>query len=81
MAALKPHATKADYELSFKGFHYPISRAAILTMGRDKGGVDREVAVILKQIPDRRYSNVDEIKDAVRQVYRLRGIADDDLPI
>src|SRR3546814_18406108 len=43
MAALKPHATKADYELAFKGFTYPISRAAILNMGRDKGGIDREV--------------------------------------
>ncbi|MCA9848574.1 MAG: DUF2795 domain-containing protein [Dehalococcoidia bacterium] len=81
MAALKPHATKADYELSFKGFHYPISRAAILTMGRDKGGVDREVAIILRQIPDRKYQTVDEIKDAVRAVYRARGVADDDLPI
>lgn len=81
MAALKPHATKADYELAFKGFHYPISRAGILNMGRDKGGVDREVAVILKQIPDRKYRDVDEIKEAVRSVYRLRGIPDEDLPI
>ena len=81
MAALKPHATKGDYELAFKGFHYPISRAGILNMGRDKGGVDREVAVILKQIPDRKYQDVDEIKEAVRNVYRLRGIPDEDLPI
>lgn len=81
MAALKPHATKADYELAFKGFHYPISRAAILNMGRDKGGVDREVAIILKQIPDKKYLSVDDVKDAVRSVYRARGIADDDLPI
>jgi len=68
MAALKPHATKADYELAFKGFHYPISRAAILNMGRDKGGLDREVAIILKQLPDRKYATVDEVKDAVRSV-------------
>ena len=81
MAALKPHATKADYELAFKGFHYPISRSGILNMGRDKGGLDREVAIILSQLPDRRYENVDDVKDAVRQVYRLRGVADDDLPI
>ena len=37
-----PHATKQDFELAFKGFHYPISRAAIINMGRDKGGIDRE---------------------------------------
>lgn len=81
MAALKPHATKADYELAFKGFHYPISRAAILNMGRDKGGVDREVAIILRSLPDRKYHSVDEVKEAVRGVYRARGIADDDMPI
>lgn len=81
MGAHKPHATKADYELAFKGFHYPISRAAVLNMGRDKGGVDREVAAILGQIPDRKYRDVDEVKEAVRNVYRSLGIEDDDLPI
>ncbi|MEX2374636.1 MAG: DUF2795 domain-containing protein [Dehalococcoidia bacterium] len=81
MAALKPHAGKADYELAFKGFHYPISRAAILTMGRDKGGVDREVAIILSQLPDRRYNTEDEIREAVRNVYRSRGVEDSELPI
>ena len=81
MAALKPHAGKADYELAFKGFHYPISRAAILNMGRDKGGVDREVAIILNQIPDRRYNTEDDVREAVRNVYRSRGIADSDLPL
>ncbi|MEX1021830.1 MAG: DUF2795 domain-containing protein [Dehalococcoidia bacterium] len=81
MAALKPHAGKADYDLAFKGFHYPISKAAILNMGRDKGGLDREVAIILSQLPDRRYASIDEVKEAVRNVYRSRGVADDDLPI
>ncbi len=77
----KPHAAKADYELAFKGFHYPISRAAILNMGRDKGGVDREVAVILKRIPDRRYEDVEQVKEAVRGVYRSYGVAEEDLPV
>ena len=53
----KPHATKQDYELAFKGFHYPMSRAAILNMGRDKGGIDREVASILALIPNSSYKN------------------------
>ena len=77
----KPHAGKVDYETAFKGFHYPISRAAIFSMGRDKGGVDREVAIILSRIPDRRYNDVDEVKEAVRGVYRSYGVADADLPI
>ena len=67
----KPHATKQDYELAFKGFHYPMSRAAILNMGRDKGGIDREVASILGLIPNSSYKNENEIREAVRNVYRL----------
>ena len=76
-----PHATKQDYELAFKGFHYPISKAAIINMGRDKGGIDREVARVLSDLPDRRYKSVDEVKEAVRAVYRGKGVADDNLPI
>ena len=77
----KPHATKQDYVLAFKGFHYPMSRAAILNMGRDKGGIDREVASILGLIPNSSYKNENEIREAVRNVYRSRGIQDEDLPL
>lgn len=76
-----PHATKQDYELALKGFHYPISKSAIINMGRDKGGVDREVARVLADLPDRRYKNVDEIKEAVRAVYRSKGVEDESLPV
>jgi hypothetical protein len=76
-----PHATKQDYELAFKGFHYPISKAAIINMGRDKGGVDREVARVLADLPDRRYKNVDDLKEAVRAVYRRKGVEDESLPV
>ena len=79
--AVTPHATKQDFELAFKGFHYPISKAAIMNMGRDKGGVDREVARVLADLPDRRYKNVDDVKEAVRAVYRRKGVDDDSLPI
>jgi hypothetical protein len=50
-------------------------------MGRDKGGIDREVARVLAALPDRRYKNVDEIKEAVRYVYRTKGVVDDALPV
>ena len=76
----KPHATKQDYETAFKGFHYPMSRAAILNMGRDKGGVDREVAAILNLIPDRKYKNEAEIREAVRTIYRVQGVDNESLP-
>ena len=76
-----PHATKQDYELAFKGFHYPISKAASINMGRDKGGIDREVARVLADLPNRRYANIDELKDAVRAVYRDKGVTDDNQPV
>tara|TARA_B110000438_G_C15749834_1_gene622415 strand:- start:260 stop:499 length:240 start_codon:yes stop_codon:yes gene_type:complete len=76
----KPHATKQDYETVFKGFHYPMSRAAILNMGRDKGGVDREVAAILKLIPDRKYKNEGEIREAIKAIYRTQGVDNESLP-
>ena len=76
-----PHATKQDFEAAFKGFFYPISKSGIYNAGRDKGGIDREVARILAAIPDRRYNNVDEVKEAVRSVYRAKGVEDEALPV
>ena len=76
-----PHATKQDFEAAFKGFFYPISKSGIYNMGRDKGGIDREVARILAAIPDRRYRNEDEIREAIRSVYRAKGVEDEALPI
>ena len=78
---MKPHAAKADYEASFKGFHYPISTAAVVNSGRDKGGIDREVGYVLKMLPDRRFENEDELKAAVRDVYRAQGVEEAALPI
>ncbi len=77
----KPHAGKAGYENAFPGFHFPISRAAILNAGRDKGGVDREVAIVLNSLPSRKYTSLDDLKEAIRTVYRTSGVADTDLPI
>ncbi|MDA0364384.1 MAG: DUF2795 domain-containing protein [Chloroflexi bacterium] len=76
-----PHASKQDYEAAFAGFHYPISKSAVLNGGRDKGGLDREVARVLTRIPDRKYRTVDELKDAVRGVYRAMGVPEDGLPV
>jgi hypothetical protein len=77
----KPHAGKTDYENAFRGFHFPMSRAAILNAGRDKGGLDREVAIIFGALPDRKYTSLDDLKEAIRSVYRGSGVADPDLPI
>lgn len=78
---MKPHAGKADYEASFKGFHYPISRAAVVTSGRDKGGIDREVGYVLSLLPERRFDNEEDLKEAVRNVYRAQGVEESALPL
>lgn len=78
---MKPHAGKGDYDAAFKGFHYPISRSAVVTSGRDKGGLDREVGYVLSLLPDRRYNNEDDLKEAVRGVYRAQGVEDTALPL
>ena len=78
---MKPHAAKGDYDAAFKGFHYPISRAAVLTSGRDKGGLDREVGYILSLLPERRFDDEDQLKEAVRGVYRAQGVEEAALPL
>ena len=78
---MKPHAAKGDYEAAFKGFHYPISRAAVLTSGRDKGGIDREVGYVLRLLPERKFANEDELKAAVRDVYRAQCVEESALPL
>jgi hypothetical protein len=78
---VKPHAAKGDYEAAFKGFTYPISRAAVFNRGRDKGGLDREVGYVLSLLPEGKYANEDELKEAVRNVYRAQGVEDAALPL
>ena len=78
---MKPHAAKGDYEASFKGFHYPISTAAVQTSGRDKGGIDREVGYILRMLPQRRFENEEELNAAVREDYRAQGVEESALPL
>ena len=78
---VKPHASKSDYEAAFKGFHYPMSRSAIINMGRDKGGLDREVGYVLSLLPERRYTNVEAVRAAVREVYIAQGVPREELPL
>ena len=78
---LTPHASKQDFEAAFAGFTYPISKSGVLNSGRDKGGIDREVARVLALLPDRKYRSVDELKDAVRAVYRSVGVPAEALPV
>ena len=42
---------------------------------------DREVARVLRALPDRRYRSEDEVIEAIRAVYISGGVAEDDLPV
>jgi hypothetical protein len=79
--SVTPHASKQDYETAFKGIYFPTSKAAVLNAGRDKGGIDREVGRVLFALPDRRFNTLDELREAVRAVYRSRGVVEEDLPL
>ncbi len=76
-----PHAGKADFRKAFAGFHYPISRDAVWRGSRDKGGLDREVARVLAQLPGKKYRSEDELMAAVRWVYIQSGIPEDATPV
>ena len=76
-----PHATKADFRKAFAGFDYPISRDAVISRARDKGGLDREVHRVLVQLRNPKFRTVDELQESVRQIYRYNGVQEDALPL
>lgn len=78
---VKPHAAKQDYKRAFAGFHYPISRDAVIRGASDKGGVDREVAAILGRLARSRFGSLDELQEGVREVYLSLGVDQEQLPI
>jgi len=78
---VKPHAAKQDYQRAFAGFHYPISRDAVIRGARDKGGVDREVAAVVGRLPRSRFQSLEELQESVREVYLALGVHQEQLPI
>ena len=77
----RPHARKQDYQRAFAGFHFPISRDAVIRGARDKGGVDREVAAIIGRLTSSRFRSLDELHQGVREVYLSLGVEGEQLPI
>ena len=78
---VRPHARKQDYQRAFAGFHFPISRDAVIRGARDKGGVDREVAAIVGRLPSSRFRSLEELHQNVRDVYLALGVDGEQLPI
>ena len=75
------HAKKADYRDAFAGLAFPASKVAIVTKSRMAGGLDREVFAVVSSIANRSYQSLDELEEAVRQVYLVRGVDPEELPI
>ena len=78
---VRPHARKQDYQRAFAGFHFPISRDAVIRGARDKGGVDREVAAIIGRLHSSRFRTLEELHQGVREVYLSLGVDGEQLPI
>ena len=76
-----PNATKRDYEVAFAGLDFPVSKAAVINRARDNGGIDREVYVILSQLPDGSLKSIADLQQAVRTIYIAGGAEPDSLPL
>lgn len=75
------HATRVDYRTAFGGLVFPASKDEIVRRSRMIGGIDREVFAILDAIPARRYRSQDELHEAIRAVYLVRGEPGEALPV
>lgn len=76
-----PNATKHDYELGLGGLDFPTSKAAVLNRARDNGGIDREVTLILSQLPNRSFESKEDLISGIRAIYVAKGESPDDLPV
>ena len=75
-----PHASKRDFEIAFTGLDFPTSKSAIVNRAWDNGGLDREVRDVLGQLPDRSYRTLEDLQEAVREVYVASGEQTEALP-
>lgn len=79
--ATKPHASAGDYRDLFAALVFPASKVAIVSKGRDRGGVDREVASILSLLPRASYRSLAELQADVRAIYLGRGVPAGSVPV
>ncbi len=75
------HATKVDYRNAFAGLVFPASKDQIVLRSQTHGGIDREVFAILASIPARSYRSMEELEDAIRDIYVVRGESPEELPV
>ena len=79
--SVQPHAGKQDYNKAIAGLEFPISRDGLLRGTKDKGGIDREVAMILSMLQDNKFNSEEELFQKIRYIYLAIGALAEDIPI
>ena len=79
--SVQPHAGKQDYNKAIAGLEFPISRDGLLRGTKDKGGIDREVAMILDMLQDNKFNSEEELFQKIRYIYLSIGALAEDIPI
>ena len=70
-----------DYNKAIAGLEFPISRDGLLRGTKDKGGIDREVAMILDMLQDNKFNSEEELFQKIRYIYLSIGALAEDIPI
>tara|TARA_B100000073_G_C23703457_1_gene561311 strand:+ start:326 stop:1003 length:678 start_codon:yes stop_codon:yes gene_type:complete len=79
--SLRPHASKQDYAKAIAGLEFPISRDGLLRGAKDKGGIDREVSMVISMLNDKKFISEDELLARIRATYLAMGAHEEDLPV
>jgi len=79
--SVRPHAGKQDFKKAIAGLEFPISRDGLLRGTKDKGGIDREVAMILEMINNSKFISEEELFAKIRSIYLSIGAKPEDIPI
>lgn len=65
----QPAAQKDDFERALEGLEYPVSHIQIVKAARDHGGIDTEAIRVLEQLPERDYTNEEDVITEIRAIY------------
>jgi hypothetical protein len=78
---VQPSAESQDWERTLHGLHFPLSLDELMKRAREVGGVDSEVHRVIGRLHDDSFESLDELVQAVREIYLADGIPADKLPV
>jgi hypothetical protein len=64
-----PHATRAEYNRALEGVDFPAAKDAIVRAAMDKGGIDAELASVLKSLPEYDFESREELDASIARAY------------